>query len=70
MSRKRVFVAMSGGVDSSMAAVLLKEASYDVSGIHLQLWSAGGRDSDRAISDVEHTCHLLDIPLHGQGYIQ
>jgi len=66
MPRKRVFVAMSGGVDSSLAAVLLKEAGYDVRGIHMQLWSEAGliADSDRAISDVEHTCYFLGIPLH------
>ncbi len=35
----RVVVAMSGGVDSSMAAALLKEQGYDVVGIMLRLWS-------------------------------
>ncbi|MBL7125390.1 MAG: tRNA 2-thiouridine(34) synthase MnmA, partial [Dehalococcoidales bacterium] len=39
MPRKRVAVAMSGGVDSSVAAALLKEAGYEVCGIYMQLWS-------------------------------
>jgi tRNA-specific 2-thiouridylase len=53
---------MSGGVDSSLAAALLKQAGYEVGGIYMQLWS----DSNlaRAISDLEHTCQLLDIPLY------
>ena len=58
MGNQRVAVAMSGGVDSSLAAARLKEAGYDVSGVYMQLWA------DHNISDLDHTCQLLDIPLH------
>ena len=60
MSKGRVAVAMSGGVDSSLAAALLKEAGYEVSGVYIQLWS----DHSHTTSDLEHTCQILDIPLH------
>jgi len=49
---------MSGGVDSSLAVALLKEAGYEVSGIYMQLWS------NRNLPDLEQTCQLLGIPLY------
>ncbi len=62
MSPKQVAVAMSGGVDSSIAAALLKRDGYEVSGVHMELWS--DPDREHANSDLERTCQILDIPLH------
>ena len=37
--KRKVFVAMSGGVDSSVAAAMLKKQGYDVTGVHIKMWS-------------------------------
>jgi len=59
MPQKRVAVAMSGGVDSSVAAALLKQAGYEVSGIHAWLWPDAEPKS--TASDLKRVCRLLGI---------
>jgi tRNA-specific 2-thiouridylase len=61
MSQKRVAVAMSGGVDSSVTAALLKQAGYEVSGIHARLWPDAEPKS--TVSDLKRVCKLLGIPF-------
>jgi len=66
--RSRVLVAMSGGVDSSVAAALVHEAGHEVVGVTLHLWDASGAErvgrccapEDR--DDARRTCELLGVP--------
>ncbi|MCS6916232.1 MAG: tRNA 2-thiouridine(34) synthase MnmA [Chitinophagales bacterium] len=56
MSRGRVLVAMSGGVDSTVAAVLLQEAGYEVIGITLKTWdyaSSGGQRKETGCCNLD-----------------
>lgn len=68
----RVFVAMSGGVDSSVAAALLLEQGHDVTGVTMQLWPSsdleGGCCSVSAVRDARKVCDLLGIPHYTLNY--
>ncbi len=63
----RVLVAMSGGVDSSMAALLLQEQGYEVIGATLNLWSYDGREEPYngcCSLEVRAVAEQLGIPHH------
>ena len=73
MHKVRVALAMSGGVDSSLSAALLKEAGYEVIGISMQLWceerhgSSSARPtccSIRDMNDARRVCQTLNIPFY------
>jgi tRNA-specific 2-thiouridylase len=62
---ERVLVAMSGGVDSSVAAALLRDSGYDVTGVTLKLWggeSDSGCCSAADVEDARRVAAQLDIP--------
>ena len=66
----KIVVAMSGGVDSSVAAALLKEQGHEVIGMMLRLWSQPGKESENAcctlesVSLAEQIARQFDIPFH------
>lgn len=71
-NKKRVVVAMSGGVDSSVAALLLKEAGYEVIGITLKLWDPPAAQTYRHtsccsvedITDARRVADQIGIPFY------
>ncbi len=68
----RVFVAMSGGVDSSVAAALLLEQGHEVTGVTMQLWESSDAEngccSVDAVRDAKRVCGLLGIPHYTLNY--
>ncbi|MDH5607589.1 MAG: tRNA 2-thiouridine(34) synthase MnmA [Anaerolineae bacterium] len=66
----KVVVAMSGGVDSSVAAALLVEQGYQVTGMMLRLWSEPGMETynrcctPAAMANARQVASILDIPFY------
>lgn len=62
----KVIVGMSGGVDSAVAAYLLKQAGHDVIGVTLRTWQSSDGQESRCceIDDARETARVLGIPYH------
>ncbi len=75
--KKKVVVGMSGGVDSSVAAYLLKEQGYDVVGVTMQIWQdeeAAAREENggccglSAVDDARRVAETLEIPYYVMNF--
>ena len=77
MENKTVVIGMSGGVDSSVAAYLLKEQGYRVIGVTMQIWQDtdtltqeenGGCCGATAVLDARNVAEQLEIPYYVMNF--
>uniref|UniRef100_A0A8B9MU65 tRNA-5-taurinomethyluridine 2-sulfurtransferase n=1 Tax=Accipiter nisus TaxID=211598 RepID=A0A8B9MU65_9AVES len=71
---RRVACAVSGGVDSAVAALLLRRRGYQVTGVFMKNWDPldeqGACSIDRDCEDAYRVCQKLDIPFHQVSYVK
>ena len=64
--KKKVLLGMSGGVDSSVSAILLQQQGYEVIGCTMELW--GKDEQNKAIEDAKNVCQKLGITHYILNY--
>ena len=67
-----IYVGMSGGVDSSVAALLLKQQGFSVHGLFMKNWEGDDEDgycaAEEDLSDAQKVCDTLNIDLQGVNF--
>jgi len=70
----KVIVGLSGGVDSAVSALLLKQQGYDVTGVTMQNWETSQDDphctAEADMRDAKAVCEQLEIPFHTVNFSQ
>nr|XP_030711477.1 mitochondrial tRNA-specific 2-thiouridylase 1 isoform X3 [Globicephala melas] len=71
---RHVVCAVSGGVDSAVAALLLRRRGYQVTGVFMKNWDSldehGVCTADKDCEDAYRVCQILDIPFHQVSYVK
>lgn len=72
MSRPKIAIGISGGVDSAVSAYLLKKQGYDVMGVFMKNWNEedenGVCTADRDFEDVRRVCDKIGIPYYSVNF--
>lgn len=70
--KQHIIIGMSGGVDSSVAAYLLKRAGHKVQGVFMKNWEADDTDTycsaEQDLADAQAVCDHLGIPFHSINF--
>ncbi|MCF6218914.1 MAG: tRNA 2-thiouridine(34) synthase MnmA [Gammaproteobacteria bacterium] len=73
-NQQRVIIGLSGGVDSSVSALLLQQQGYSVQGLFMKNWDQDDEgdycDSAQDLIDVKKICQQLDIPLFPRNFVK
>ncbi|KAJ7329610.1 hypothetical protein JRQ81_015784 [Phrynocephalus forsythii] len=73
-ARRRVVCAVSGGVDSAVAALLLRQRGYEVHGVFMKNWDTvdeqGVCSSDKDCEDAQRVCQILGIQFHQVSFVK
>src|SRR5690606_31670527 len=73
-AKKTVIVGMSGGVDSSVTALILKKQGYNVIGMFMKNWEEedenGVCQASKEFADVVKVCEKIDIPYYSVEFVK
>lgn len=71
-TNKPVIVGMSGGVDSSVTALLLQQQGYDIRGVFMKNWEGDDTDDYCAaevdLADASKVCEQIGVPIQGVNF--